>query len=256
MTAGSLTILTYHAIDHRGDVIAISPELFQRQMQTLAELGFRGISLEQAMIFRHEYGKYPERVVVLTFDDGYASVYDAAFPVLRGLNFTATLYVVSQLIGKNANLSAMVNPDLDRDMMNWEKLQELRAYGMEVGSHTATHPRLPRLQSAQLVAELVQSRECLGEQLKQTIKSFAYPYGVYTRGEVELVARYYQNACTTYLGRNNLTTDPYLLRRIDAYYVKSQNMFRRLCHGQLNRYFIFRQLARTLKGRLIHNLAR
>ena len=90
MTA-SLPILTFHAIDNRASVISFSPELFERGMRLLHERGYRTVNLADIADGMRKGLSFPEQSFVITFDDGYRSVYDAAFPVLQRYRMTATV---------------------------------------------------------------------------------------------------------------------------------------------------------------------
>ena len=91
--AAHLPILTFHDIADDGAVISTSPALFERGMACLHDAGFRTLDLTAAaeMIRRGE--RFPYRHVVITFDDGYESVYRVSFPVLQRYGFTATVFV-------------------------------------------------------------------------------------------------------------------------------------------------------------------
>src|SRR5690349_1670034 len=90
-----LAILTYHSIDDSGSVVSIAPKTFVEQMRVLAESGFRGISLSEAMNYREAHGRWPEKCAVLTFDDGFANFYETAMPEIARHNFSATVFVIS-----------------------------------------------------------------------------------------------------------------------------------------------------------------
>jgi peptidoglycan/xylan/chitin deacetylase (PgdA/CDA1 family) len=88
--ADRMLVLTWHAIDERPSVLSMPPGLFRLQVETLAGLGFRGISPAQAFDHLERAGAYPDRSVVLTFDDGFRSVHSEALPVLAAHGFSAT----------------------------------------------------------------------------------------------------------------------------------------------------------------------
>jgi peptidoglycan/xylan/chitin deacetylase (PgdA/CDA1 family) len=61
--------------------------------------------------------------------------------------------------------------------MTWEELRGLAAAGWEIGSHTRSHPRLPRIDDAALAEELTVSRQVCEERIGAPCVSIAYPYG-------------------------------------------------------------------------------
>ena len=242
-----LLILTYHAVDMRPSVISVSPEQFEQQMATLAMHQLHGTSLATALDYRDQHGVFPENSVVLSFDDGYLDLMDNVLPVLRDLDFTATVFVASDMVGMDANQAHYANADFDRDLLGWDHLEILLKYGFEIGSHTLSHPRLPQLSDSEAEYELAQSSRNLQQRLQVSIDSLAYPYGDVNRAVKETASRFYKHACGTELGRNALEPDLFNLKRVDTYYLKNPKAFSRLCSGGLEAYLRFRQYARRLK---------
>jgi peptidoglycan/xylan/chitin deacetylase (PgdA/CDA1 family) len=99
--------------------------------------------------------------------------------------------------------------------LTWNQAREMVAAGMEIGSHTVTHPILPRLPVDQVARELQQSRGRLEEVLGREVTSFCYPNGDYnTRVRDEAARAGYRVAVTTEAGLNDRSSDPLALRRI------------------------------------------
>ncbi len=89
----SLPVLTFHALDDRPLVISFSPRLFRLGISKLYEGGYRSLSLLEGADCIRRGKPFPERSFVITFDDGYQTVFDEAFPVLRRYNMTATVFL-------------------------------------------------------------------------------------------------------------------------------------------------------------------
>ena len=213
-----LPILMYHGIDeaqsdrHPYFQTNTSMAAFRAQMQMLAERGYRGVSLEQALY--HSSGDSGQ-LVVITFDDGYADFYDEAVPVLVNHGFTATVYVVSDLTGNHRLTKG------GKTFMSWADVRELSKYGIQVGSHTVTHGHLCKASDAQLKNELRHSKEDIEDGIGSPIDSFSYPYAfpehnkLYIKRVRECLQMYgYKNAVSTIVGTANSKTDPYLLPRL------------------------------------------
>ena len=100
----------------------------------------------------------------LTFDDGCLSDYTEAFPALRELGMRATFFVVPTLVGAPGHVS-------------WAQLREMAAAGMEIGSHSLTHPFLHRLDAAGLRHEFGQSKAILEDRLGSAVRSASLPRG-------------------------------------------------------------------------------
>lgn len=89
----SLPILTFHALDEGPSVISFSPRLFRRGMARLHDSGYRTLSLLEAVDRLRRGAPFPNRPFVITFDDGYQSVYAEAFPVLQRYGMSATVFL-------------------------------------------------------------------------------------------------------------------------------------------------------------------
>ena len=169
-------VLMYHVVaeveedPHR---LAVTPARFAEQMDWLAERGLRGVSME-TLIAAMRAGR-GRGLIGLTFDDGYLSVRRHALPVLLRHDFTATMFIVSDRIGGTNEWDAGAAPVWP--LMTVDQVSELAAAGMEIGSHTATHPTLPSIAADRLTAEISGSRARLRELFDSPVNGFAYPYG-------------------------------------------------------------------------------
>ena len=249
MTPDSLAILTYHSLDTSGSVISTAPQAFLQQMDNLTRLGWRGISLREAMAARQATGRWPERAVGLTFDDGYANMHEHALPTLARHGFTATLFLITGHVGGRSDW-APPPPGLSLlPMLTWAQVREMAAHGIEVGAHTRTHPNLGTLPETQVTQELAGARAEIEERVGQTAESFAYPFGSTNAVAVRVAARHFRTACTTVLRRT--TSEPlHQLPRIDMYYIRTPSDLSRLLEGRLDRYLAVRRFGRAARALL------
>ena len=250
-----MSILMYHSIDVSGSVVSCAPRDFADQMTHLMNEGFRGVSLNEAVTHRARHGSWPEKSVALTFDDGFANVYEHALPVLMKHDFTATVFVIT---GHMGGLNDWAPPPAalgTQKLLSWQQASELAAAGIEIGSHTRTHPdlRLCGLEKAQ--QEMTESRKEIEEHLGHTVNSFAYPYGGTSHQLRSLAANEFAASCTTELRRANSDSLEYL-PRVDMYYIRSQRNLQRLIAGQLDRYLKVRSLGRVIRSTLITGSSR
>ena len=104
-----------------------------------------------------------QKVVILTFDDGYKSQYSNAKPILDKYGFKATFSIVCNYVGSGDN------------RMTWKDIKSLQQEGHNIASHTMNHDDLSKLPLQEVEYEVAQSKQCL---LDQGInpKSFAYPF--------------------------------------------------------------------------------
>lgn len=113
-------------------------------------------------------------LVGLTFDDGYTDFREHALPVLARFGFTATVFVIADLLG-GANY--WDQPGLRKTLMTAEEIRHIAACGMEIGSHGRRHVSLTSLVGDDLVAEVAGSRAILQYLSGQDVSGFCYPYG-------------------------------------------------------------------------------
>lgn len=166
---GSLPVLMYHYVrvnpdpaDKVGAGLSVSPRDFEAQMAFLAQRGYRSVLLRDL----DNPSALKGRVVAITFDDGYADAYDAAYPILRKYGFKATFYIITGLVGRPR-------------YMSWEQIAALAADGNAIGSHTITHPDLRTLNAQELRRQLVESKAEIEKRLGQPVRDFCYPAGFY-----------------------------------------------------------------------------
>ena len=219
-------------------------------MACIAESGYRGIALREAVAHREAKGNWPSRSVVLTFDDGFRNFHDAGMPVLARHGFTATVFIVSDYMGRRNDWEIPPVGLGSREILTWSQEVELSANGIEIGSHTRTHPDLRRLSETKAQHEITGSRIEIEDHLGQQIQSFAYPFGETNPISREYVKKEFQAVCTTVLQRAN--GEPlHDLPRIDMYYMRTQPMLQRLLKGKLDLYLTVRALGRTVRRALV-----
>jgi peptidoglycan/xylan/chitin deacetylase (PgdA/CDA1 family) len=173
-------VLCYHAVSPRWEAdLSVTPERLERQISTLRARGYVPSTFTRALQVPSA-----KKTLAVTFDDGFASVYELAWPVLRRLGVPATLFVPTALIGEDRRLSWPGIADWSSSShaeelraMSWDQVRELDRDGWEIGSHTRTHPRLTTLTDDRLVDELAGSRHDIEEALGRSCRSIAYPYG-------------------------------------------------------------------------------
>jgi peptidoglycan/xylan/chitin deacetylase (PgdA/CDA1 family) len=147
---------------------------------------------------------FQRSIVSLTFDDGYHSVHEQAWPVLRQHGFKSTHYIVTRSIGSTAIFN--------HQMMSSHEIEDLYKEGNEIGSHTTTHPRLSRVRSSQLESELSQSKAALDASYPP-VNDLALPYGDYDDAVMAAVKKHYSSCRTSDPGYNtSLNFDPYRIR--------------------------------------------
>src|SRR3989344_8558766 len=98
MSYKEIPILMYHDISENNNGWCVSPHNFEEQMQFLKKEGYKTISLTELSEGTKKNDETKEKLIIITCDDARKGVYSNAFPLLKKLNFTATLFVVPQWI--------------------------------------------------------------------------------------------------------------------------------------------------------------
>lgn len=212
-------VLTYHKLGPRPAGVRlkglyISARLFERQLAELHAEGFHTIGLEE--IFGCPDNR--DRRLVLTFDDGFASVLTYGLEPLARVGFHAIVFLVADRLG-GLSLWQQARGEVLEPLMDPGQVREWLAAGHQIGSHTLTHPHLTRLPLAQARDEIVASKKRLEDLFGLPIRHFCYPYGDWNARVRDLVAEAgYATACTADWGVNTGAAPRFELRRLTARY--------------------------------------
>ena len=204
-------ILCYHRFGNGCDSpLCVSAQLFDRQMRYLHNHGYRIISPEQLLAFLEYREPLPKKAVMITIDDGYRSVYDVAYPILKKYGYSATLFIYTNYVGVSSKA------------ITWKQLQELKSNGFTIGSHTIMHSDLSKqgehesneAYDQRLRRELFDAKKIIDKKLNQDTFFFAYPFGrVNTTAMIMAGQAGYRLAVTVNRGGNAFFANHYLLRR-------------------------------------------
>jgi peptidoglycan/xylan/chitin deacetylase (PgdA/CDA1 family) len=244
-----LPILTFHDIDERPSVISVSSDVFRFGMRRLTEQGYRTISLSRIVECIRKAEPFPDRAICITFDDGYRSVYERAFPILRGYGMKATVFLTVGDQEKQA-LQERLPSLAGRRMLSWSQIREMAREEIDFGSHTLTHPDLTRLPLKQVTSEICDSKSMIEDFLGHAVTSFAYPFGYHNRRLREIVRAYYPCACSARLGMAGRRSDPFALERVDMHYFRTVRLFGIMLSSGLLPYVRLRNIPRQIRSLL------
>jgi len=207
----TIPILAYHSIGdqpHDGTMRwSVSPGDFEEQMALLAERGRSALTVaEYAATLRGE-ATLPDDPVLVTFDDGYADLATTALAVLERYQLVATAFVVSGRIGAGTAE--------DEAALSWEQLHDLRAHGIQIGSHGHSHRAMDCLPPREVQVEVRASKHLLEEGLGTEVVSLAYPHG-YNSPRVRAAAKGagYSSACAVKNALSHTDDDLFALARV------------------------------------------
>jgi len=208
--AQAVPILTYHVLraappaprSPASASLWVPERRFDAQLEALARAGYHGVTLSQADAAWHGGPALPDKPVVVSFDDGYASQYDVAGPELRKLGWPGVLNLWTGRLGARGGLTTA-------------QVRTLLAQGWELASHSLTHPDLTKVGATRLAREVSGSRSMLRRLFGVAVNFFCYPYGRTDAAATAAVRRAgYTGATTAHHGVAGPHTDRFALPRI------------------------------------------
>ena len=189
--------------------------MFNEQMRYLYVQRIPVISMAQLVNYLRDGTPVPDHSVVITLDDGYKTAYTKAWPILRRFHFPMTVFIYPQAISRHGNA------------MTWEDLREMASAGVDVESHSLTHPLLTHPTKAMMQGnyvawldhELAEPKHILESEIKKPVTVLAYPFGGYDERVVERTRKAgYLAALTCDDGNVNRMTDPFHINRRLVYH--------------------------------------
>ena len=175
-----LPILMYHRVAADGSPRTqrwrLDARTFAQQLSFLREAGYYSVSFEQWRAAASMRRPLPGKPIILTFDDGYEDFATEAMPLLRDYGFRATVFVVSELVGRSNLWDADLGESLS--LMDWATIERLAVEGVDFGSHSLRHRPLVTLGREQLAEDLARSRRTLEEHVGHPVTTLSYPFGL------------------------------------------------------------------------------
>ncbi|HXH37535.1 MAG TPA: polysaccharide deacetylase family protein [Thermoanaerobaculia bacterium] len=208
------TVLCYHIVESPQDPrMEVSRETFRQQMRYLAMTGYNVIPLRE--LYEYVMGKrtsLPRNAVVVTIDDGWRSTYTEVFPEMKRYGFPFTIFIYPQIVGQTSHA------------LNWKQIKEMSDAGVDIESHSFSHPYLTRRRHTELdqraynrwlERELIDSKRMIEHATGKPVLFLAYPFGDYDHFLVDSVGRAgYDVALTCEAGKVRRGSNPLRMRRM------------------------------------------
>ncbi len=183
---GQAIVLMYHHFgnaDHPSTNIRL--QQFEAQLEHLAQAGYQVWPLARVVDHIVNHKPFPGRVVAITVDDAYQSVYAEAYPRLKARGWPFTVFVATD--GVDAHYRAY---------MGWDQMREMQQHGVIFANHSASHDHLVRRLAnetepqwqARIRDDIGRAQRRLKEELGAAPNLFAYPYGEYNTVLAAIVA--------------------------------------------------------------------
>jgi peptidoglycan/xylan/chitin deacetylase (PgdA/CDA1 family) len=205
----SVPILMYHNIGNEKGSFFVAPENFTKQMEYINKNGYEVITLDELVTSIKNKKPLKRNKVVITFDDGYRDNFQYAYPVLRRLGFPATVFLITDFIGRNSM-------GTEKEFLNWNEVIAMSKNKISFGGHTKTHFYLGVIKDEKAAFEqIVGSKKAIEEKTGMPVDYFCYPSGGFNpKAKVFVVMAGYKGACTTNRGFYKFNRDVYELKRI------------------------------------------
>ena len=165
---GQAIVVMYHQFDGLHPSTSVTTDQFISHLNYFLSSGFKIISLEKLMYYIKSKKAIPDKTVVITIDDAYASVYKKAHPLFLKYKIPYTLFVNTEGVDKGY-----------KAYMTWDQLREVSKSGLaSLQAHSHSHGHLIRtFTSEQRKKDVLFSVQRIYEETGVMAKYFAYPYG-------------------------------------------------------------------------------
>ena len=199
----------------------ITPAVFEAQMKELKDRGITVISLQDLLAWKRGEKNIPPRCAVITFDDGWKSQYEVAWPIMKKFGYTFTMFIYTEGVAGGSLGGGQA--------ITWEMLADMRDNGIDIEAHTATHQDLreghtimvmepgakrtkKKLTGAEyeqwVQNEVVGCKQLLEQRLGVKINCFAVPFGTYNEHVKEIARNAGYEAMFTVYGQPITYTSP------------------------------------------------
>ncbi|CAD7766605.1 MAG: Polysaccharide deacetylase [Candidatus Argoarchaeum ethanivorans] len=237
-----IPILMYHSISddkmegkHPYFETNTSLAVFSEHMKHLHENQYEVVNLDDVVEQLKIEKNYPNKPVVITFDDGFRDIYTNAFPVLQEYSFPATVFLPTAFIENKRKKF------VGKECLTWDEVIEMSRNGILFGSHTVNHPKLISLSIEDIKYELHESKEEIEKNIEKRIETFSYPYAFPEGNKVfihnlDSIARgcKYKIMVTTKIGSLKTGSSSFCLKRIPMNNYDDLRLFDAKIKGQYN----------------------
>lgn len=236
------TLLIYHRVGGgTTNELDLDPSTFRKQLDLLA--AHEVLNLDGALDRLDQRDTRPS--VVLTFDDGFADVYEHAWPLLRARHIPFTIYLATAYMGAEMVWEGATAKGVPGRGLTWRQLDEMVASGLcTIGNHTHHHVR-PEVLTGE---ELDLCTGAIQHHLGVTPRHFTYPWGIRVPAMDDAMRARFRSASTGLLGRNLPDADRMSLKRVPVRRTDPDTFFTAKLTGGLRAERSYAALVSGAKG--------
>jgi peptidoglycan/xylan/chitin deacetylase (PgdA/CDA1 family) len=235
-------VITFHRLAVARSPLSYPPSAFRIMLETLSGAGIAIVPLQTLL------GEQQGPAVALTFDDGFADLFEAGLPVLREFGAPAHLFLTTGRVGLDNGWPSQPPHAPLAPMLDWVQIEALQRDGMFIEGHTNNHPDLRDLSPDDIEAEMDAADTLIERRLGRRPAYFAYPYGRYNDRVRRAARRRYVAAFSTRLGFLRPGQPFDALPRLDSHYLRSRRVIELLTSPVGNAYIGLRGAMRQIRG--------
>ena len=239
--AEGATLLIYHRVGGgTTNELDLEPADFACHLDLLEE--YEVLSLDDAHDRLEAGDRRPS--FVITFDDGFADVYENAWPLLRDRGIPFTIYLATAYMGEIMVWEGATATGQPGRGLTWDQLREMVGSGLcTIGNHTHNHVRPEALTED----ELDLCTEMIKAELGVTPRHFTYPWGISVDDMESAMRARFRSASTGELGRNTSSTNPMRLHRVPVRRTDPPAFFEAKLRGNLHPEHLYALIVSTMK---------
>lgn len=209
-------ILMYHHIADvvGGNTLFVPASEFKMEMMALKKAGYYTLSPDEALRVLTTNEKPADKIVWVTFDDGYKNAQQAAAPILSELGIKGSFFIITGMVG-------------NEDKMTQESLLEMKKNPLiSLESHTVSHLDLQYATPDEASRQLTESKTYLDQLLHQNTSVICYPSGRYNDQTADIAIKAgYQLGLTTQPGLASRDDGLFALNRVRVSYGQTESSF-------------------------------
>lgn len=235
-----IPIINYHKISSHSDVGITSrkPLDFNNDLALLSELGYQTITFRDIALNK----SLPTRPIILTFDDGYKSILENAYPIMKKFGFTGVVYIPTDYIGQTNDWDVQLAGKRFSHLTE-NDLRFLHRQGFEIGSHGCSHRSLLAMKQSEAQRELNESKIKIEELLDASVYSISYPFGMFNEALLKRAREsgYQFGVAAVFFKTRQLNGfSPLAIRRLNVYRMDSGKVLEQKIKKQFQSFFAYR----------------
>lgn len=157
--------------------------MFENHLAYLSSGNYQVMPLPQILATLRNGGAIPQDAIAITFDGGDRSIYTEAWPRLKNLGFTFTVFIATDFVDTGS-----------ADYMTWDHLRELASSGITIGTLGARYNHLATIDETDASQDIARANQRITDEIGTAPELFAYPFGEYSASLQRIVANYGHSA--------------------------------------------------------------